>query len=786
MSGRSNNASVGTVYAGIQVQTSIYGNGIPIVYGTTRISGNLVFAPAGGFVATPNTTNQSTGSGGGGKYSNTQYSYTQFAILALCEGPITGINQVWSNQAVGSLSGFGFAFSASGARGQTPWPTLSSSYPSQAVPYSGIAYEAAASLPLGSDATTPNFGFEVIGFSATVQDPAEPAAYDAIPSSIITDFLTNVYYGAGWSTSEVDVAGMTTGASSYATYCGACGFVLSPCFDTQKAAGDWLQDILDATNSELVWHSTATGMVLQVVPYGDSPISANGYSYVPNVTPIYNLTYDNFVAKGVDPIRVSRDSTQEVYNCVPVEYLDRTLAYAANTVQMADPVDVALNGQKTDSAKSLHCICRPGVAQQVSLILAQKNVYIRNHYDFNATIQFMLLEAMDLIDLTDPILGFAAKPVRIIAVDIPGEGDEGKGLAFECEEWPFGVATAPLYTTQTPAGTVPNVNVDPGAAAAPLIFNSPALFSTNINPAKASPEVCILTNGGSNWGNADVYASKDGTTYGKVGSISAPARYGTLSATLATWGTPGTKDTTSSIHVTLTNGGTMAAVDTISAQAGMNMLWVDNELITYETVSGASPNYVLTNLWRGQLGTIIASHASGASWGRCDNTIFRFPLQANQVGVTQYVKILSFNHWGGGGRTLSGETAYSFTPGAQAVPGPTIGAITITSTSSGSSHVMHPTSGDYTDGADSNSGSPQIVQKQFLNVTWTFPVNAPQPDHWLLVFFTGTDPSQNQLWPPISVPATNANGLILGYQQALTTNITLSNVNAAICAVYNA
>jgi len=676
MGGRHNQSQVDQQIAGIQIQTSIYGSCLPLVYGTTRITGNLIFAPPSGFIATPHTTTQSSGKGGAGSQSSTTYTYNAFVIIALCEGPISSINQVWSAGALGSLAGFGFTFTATGTIPQTPWATLTSNYPSQAAPYSGFAYVASASLPLNTSASIPNFGFEMVAFLATQQDPLATSAYDARPSDIITDFLTDPNHGTpGFTASMIDVAGMTTGAASYKTYCQACGFVLSPSFDTQKNAGDHLQDILDATNSEIISHSTATGMVLQVLPYGDVPITANGATYTPNTTPIYNLGYDDFITNGPsDPIKITRDSTQDVFNCVPIEYLDRLLAYNVNVMQMPDPVSVALIGQKNDTAKSLHCICRAAVASQISLILSQRNVYIRNGYQFNLGLKYMLLEAMDLTNISDPIIGFVNKTVRIVSVDIPGEDNETEGMTFTCEEWPFGVASAALYTAQTPAGTSPNVNVDPGACAAPLIFTSPALFS-----ASGGPEACVLTTGGANWGTGDVYASISGSSYGKVGTITAPGRYGTLTASLATWAGGMTQDNTNTLSVVLPNGGTLSSIDLASAQNGLNLLWVDGEMISYQTATLTSANhYNLTGLFRGLYGTTISSHSSGASWGRCDSAMFRYELQPGQVGVLSYLKILSFNLWGGGGRVLSSETPYSFTPAALTLPVPYNVTISIT------------------------------------------------------------------------------------------------------------
>jgi hypothetical protein len=124
--------------------------------------------------------------------------------------------------------------------------------------------------------------------------------------------------------------------------------------------------------------------------------------------------------------------------------------------------------------------------------------------------------------------------------------------------------------------------------------------------------------------------------------------------------------------VVLPNGGTLSSIDLTSAQNGLNLLWVDGEMISFQTATLTSANhYNLTGLFRGLYGTTISSHSSGASWGRCDSAMFRYELQPGQVGVLSYLKILSFNLWGGGGRVLSSETPYSFTPSVQTYPQPT-------------------------------------------------------------------------------------------------------------------
>ncbi len=99
------------VAAGVKIQSSAYGLAFPIVYGRTRVTGNLTWY--GDFTAVPHTTVTQSGGGGGGggkggggggdgggvtTTESTTYSYTASFSLGISEGPITGYNAAWANK----------------------------------------------------------------------------------------------------------------------------------------------------------------------------------------------------------------------------------------------------------------------------------------------------------------------------------------------------------------------------------------------------------------------------------------------------------------------------------------------------------------------------------------------------------------------------------------------------------------------------------------------------------------------------------------------------------------
>ena len=120
-------------------------------------------------------------------------------------------------------------------------------------------------------------------------------------------------------------------------------------------------------------------------------------------------------------------------------------------------------------------------------------------------------------------------------------------------------------------------------------------------------------------------------------------------------------------------------MDSATAANGLNLIWVGSELISFTTATPTGANaYNLTGLYRGLYGTTPGSHSSGATWAKIDSNVFRYQIPVGQVGATLYIKLVSWNIWGGGKRSIGAETAYTFTPAAAPLPAPTSVSITIT------------------------------------------------------------------------------------------------------------
>jgi hypothetical protein len=731
-------------YTGLQIQTAVNTLPVPIVWGESKIAPNVVW------YNNFQTQNGGKGVGGGkgGLFNPNQPTYSAAVIMALCEGQITGINQIWKNQSVYSLSELGLALFF-GSAPQTVWPYIASAYPSEALAYQGTAYVCSSDYSLGAAATLDNHDFEVQGifYGSAVN------GLDADPAQIVNDFLTNAQYGVGFPPASINATSLfgSGGDASLQTYCKAIGIGLSPALINQEKASSVLQRWLQLTNTAAVW----SGGQLKFIPYGDTATTAGtnvtvtqerevgevpsgasnpapiivclsadfvadggvtysnsgapltfigGYfptatgtygrvnstylfaqgdegtnveitftyaiaaSYVPNVGPVYGLTDDDFkLENNEDPLQVSRSDPYEACNVWRLEVADRDNAYNLTSVESRDQNAIELYGMRIAPTVTAHEICDTNAGLISGQLQLQRALYIRNTYKFRLSWEYCLLDPMDIVTVSDSILGLNNAPVRITEI----EEDENGFLSVTAEEFPFGIATATLYATQPVTNNPLNRSAIPDPVNAPIIFE----------PAKAlvsAPQLWIAASGGSggvadpNWGGCNVWISTDGNSYVQIGTIEGAAIMGALTGSLASY-SGANPDNADTLAVNLAeSGGVLATVTNLDAQLGNTLCIVDSELLSYTTATLTAANkYALTGLYRGLYGTTAASHSSGASFAfLAGNGIFKYVLPAPYVGVELYIKLQSFNVFGGGVQNLANCTAYTYMPSGVAFDHP--------------------------------------------------------------------------------------------------------------------
>lgn len=619
----------------LQVQQSSQGLTLPVIYGRTRVAGNLVWY--GDFVTIEHkTTTRQGGKGGGGvKQVDISYTYEAAVMLALCEGEIQGVGRIWrEKEKFDSLAQLRLTLMRGGDE-QPLWTHLQQAkHQDQALNYSGTAYLCSPNYELTKSAQIYQHNFEVIGklgYSGNIPD--------ANPREIVLDLLTNQRYGCGFPSQNIG------DTDRYSNYCRAVGIFLSPAYTEQGEAQRNISELLEQTNSAAVFSQGR----LKIIPYGDGSYSGNGAVYVADNKAVYDLTDDDFIVSGAqDPVKVERKTNADAFNQIQVEYLDRDNDYNVAIAEVKDQANIEQYGLRPKDAVKMHGICDAKVAQKVAQQLLQRALYVRNEYEFKLGWKYCLLEPMDIVTLTDAGLGLNKTPVRITEI----EEDEEGVLSVKAEDYPVGVYTVSEYPTQPSLGYSADYNVSPGNAHVPVIFEAPLQLTGG------EPQIWLATAGGDMWGGAEVWVSTDGDSYTRVGAVNHKARFGSLTAALPNGAV---FDRTNTLGVEISAGQLTGGTEQDSRDL-LTLCYVDGEFLAYANaeLKGVG-RYTLGNLTRGAYGSTINAHAAGSQFARIDEALFKYAVPRNWIGRTVWVKLVSYNVFSGGIQDLAEVPAYSYT-----------------------------------------------------------------------------------------------------------------------------
>ncbi len=433
--------------ASLQYNTSQAGSPIPIVYGCQRCAVNLLeFWGEHGFTHQNTKGGKGLGGSGGKKGSNASYSVN--VAFGVCQGPAnfvgapngfldtdTGVraNRVWANGSVAGIDRTPVNLYG-GLDGQAPDPVFESSDTNTPVlGYSGTCYVTGTPLQLGSTPALPNVQFEISGFLIGSGGPSYPG--DASPGAIIIDMLTNPRYGAGFPLANLDVTGSI---ADFSNYCQAGQLALSMLMDRQQPAARWIEEICQLTVAAPVW----SGSVLKIIPYGDTSLIGNGATWTPNLTWQYSFTDDDLLTGGSsDPVLLTRSDPSSVTNWLGIEYKDSSNNYNPQIIAVWDQGLIDQYGLRTESSIQAQSITNPLTATLSAQIQLQRKAYIRNTVKFKVGWRYSLLEPMDIILLSDTVLGLAGLAAAWRVTQIV-EDDNGE-LTVTAEEIPGGTITSP-------------------------------------------------------------------------------------------------------------------------------------------------------------------------------------------------------------------------------------------------------------------------------------------------------------------------------------------------------
>lgn len=599
------------------INTASYGEVVPEVLGTTRLSGNIIYYDD--FTPHEHKTTTRTGKGGGSKHTEITYTYTVACAIGLCEGPIQGIGKVWRDKEIYDYPNEKIELTAyKGDYGQAPWPYVISKHPEKALPYSGLAYMAGV-VDLGERGSLPQYNFEIKGKLLETGD-----GVDVNPA----DYIVYVLKSIGIDDVNID------GLEHYREYCKAADILISTPPDSRSSkAQTVINDIAEITNSLVFWSTDR----LKIVPLADKPIGTwSPYNQIQ-----YNLNADDLIPASDGQLVVyKRKDSSESYNQATVEFINRANGYEKETVAFEIVADVQKNGLKPASKKSAHYLYTKARAQYYAEQLAMKRLYAKNQYTFRLDWAFCRLEPGDLVTLTDELCGLNKQIVVITSVSEAADGQ----LEITAEGKPPGTYAPAKYNVHENERPFIDYN-----QAAPSV-NDVAIFQT-VGDVGGN-QIFVGVNAPSNWGGCSVWVSDNGENYRRIGSITQQARMGR---------TKNAFDKSANVCDVVLNQGVLKTATHIDAERANTLCWINGEALSYEGVETHQDNwYTLRGLVRGQYGTKAINHGANERFVRVDEALFHYPYRKEDLNKTVYLKFTSLNVFGSNEQGLDEVREYQY------------------------------------------------------------------------------------------------------------------------------
>ncbi len=276
--------------------------------------------------------------------------------------------------------------------------------------------------------------------------------------------------------------------------------------NSQKKAADWLTIIYEAANTAPVW----SGFKLKSIPRSEVSAAGNGVVYTaPTSTgPIADLGPDDMIGSETNAIvSITRKATIDRSDLLRVQYPDRGNQYRSAVVSQSDPGALTLYGLRYATPKVFDCIADASVAQSVLGVMVRRQTQLVNSYEFSLQGRWKLLEAMDLITITDPLLGLDHKPVRLTSI----EEDSDYNLKCTAEDFLYGVnAPRAVLNPATPVPAIvqsqhipPNVNtpvfLEPPGALTGVAQNQFWIGISDSDPLYGGCQAYVSVDGGATY-----------------------------------------------------------------------------------------------------------------------------------------------------------------------------------------------------------------------------------------------------------------------------------------------
>ena len=567
-SARPNRRTEGPRLSDLAVQSSAYGAPVPLVYGTMRIAGNLIWST--GLIETRSEDTATVGGKGGHKQTvtNVTYSYASSLAVAVSGREIVSIGRIWADgkllrSASGDLAVGGEVRIYTGSDTQEPDPLIEAHEGAGNAPaFRGLAYVVFDTLQLGEFANRiPNLTFEVIA--------------DQGGQGALSDVVSDLCERAGLDFGAIDVAELAGAVRGYGV-----GDVMVARKAIETLSSAYPFDVHDVDGAlRFASHPRSSVLSIPEVDLGAKAGEMPGDGSIP----------DRLTLRRLQELDLPRE--------IAVRYVDPARDYQAG-VQRARRSTTPASGVST---LDLAVVLTAAEAKQLAEVQLSRAWIRRQTLSWTLGPKHLALGPGDVVTLTASGL---SRDVLIERIDL-ADG------VLQCEGVP---ETGDVYQSAAvgDAGTIPAQAVnDPGTSVLHLLDLPP------VDAAGVTSPMFFAAVAGANtgWRGAVVYLSNDGgSSYAPLVSVSPPSVMGVTTDILG----PGPADywdRANSVTVSLLREDmTLDSVSDLAVLNGANAAVIGNEIVQFASATlQPDGSYALSGLLRGRRGTEadVAGHIAG-------------------------------------------------------------------------------------------------------------------------------------------------------------------------------
>ena len=486
-----------------------------------------------------------------------------------------------------------------------------------------IRTQTSASAGIDEDVITSKFGLYTIGGGDDV-----PVAY------IIKQILTNPEFGMGIDPTAID----STTYETAVQYCIDEGFMVSTQYTRERPALQHIELLLSVYGGFLI-DSGGT------IKFGVQDLS---------LAPVRTIDNDHLLANpsGGAPVTISVSGRQQTYNKVKVNYIDRSLSYRQNHVEINDEVDQDLYGIRAREFPG-RFVMTEALANRIAVRTLWGNLYAKDLYDFKLGPKDADLEPGDVITLVDShnIALQSGQRARIVMWAEVGPMNFGVKAVKEVAY----INAATLEINSSTNATRQQLHDQSRIPGEFRMYELPQEFQG------VTPMLYVGYNQMQTAMGADLYLSADGDSFAKADHVepyiisgmvadALPLRDpGYVEENVQVYLMPDTRstDVQTGFNSNSPNYVQTHALDDVGAAArglGGGTVVINSEIMAFEGVSLLGQNhYRFDRLYRGWGGTHIQGHTSGDLWHKHGGGVFQKAYSEDKIGTLIHYKVVPIN-----------------------------------------------------------------------------------------------------------------------------------------------